>query len=66
MSAWGAWLSDRDDERVQAALRRRCGLCGERSGSDCSDLFGRPLATGIVHMIRVPKRVLLAHQNGDR
>lgn len=65
-SAWVAWRVDRDDPRVQAALQQRCGLCGERPGSDCSDLAGRPLSTGIVHEARVPKRVLHDHQNGAR
>lgn len=66
MSATAAWLADRDDERVIAALDRMCRLCYAYRGEDCRSIVDprQPLATGIVHMARVPKRVLFDHRNG--
>jgi hypothetical protein len=69
-----SWLSDRDDPRVVAALKRRCpscnaqpserctlrspmrGCCGATPADECNSRI--PTPTGIVHQIRVPKRLL--------
>jgi hypothetical protein len=29
------YLNDRADERVQAALERKCGICSAKPGADC-------------------------------
>lgn len=56
-----SWLCDRDDPRVVTALGRVCDVCGARIGTQCSLPGATALISGaIVHMARVPDKVLLA------
>lgn len=50
----------RGSARVQAALAVKCKLCQAPAGQDCRSIAGtgKPLSTGIIHMIRVPADVL--------
>lgn len=52
-----AWLADRHDPRVQAALTTRCPICKATPGDDCA-WPDKPLPDRIVHMMRVPENVL--------
>lgn len=59
------WTTNPDDRRVKAALKVKCEDCGARPNRECGWWRGKrgqevftPLATGLVHEIRVPKSVL--------
>lgn len=49
-----AYLTDRADQRVQDALRRRCRICAAPKQADCQQIVtGQPLDNGqIVHLAR--------------
>lgn len=54
------WTTRRDSPKVQAALKVKCKLCLAQPGDDCRSVGDarKPLATGIIHQIRVPADVL--------
>jgi len=54
------WTTRRDSPKVQAALKVKCKLCLAQPGQDCRSIGDarKPLATGLVHMVRVPDSVM--------
>ena len=54
------WTTRRDSPKVQAALKVACKLCGAKAGDDCRSVGDarKALRTGVIHMVRVPDRVM--------
>lgn len=51
-----AYLEDRTDPRVQAALTRRCGICAAVPDDDCQHPWGGTLGR-VVHQERAEQHL---------
>ena len=58
------WTTRRNSPRVQAALTRECQLCKAPAGQDCGQVTdnSKPLATGLIHQIRVKEADLFKEE----